>query len=136
VTDCQLSGLPPTLDAFLNERLKLFKELPPDDWIAEVAEIYGTTPAIARHAVRQTFMSQTAHGDRVRGYAAVHDALRARGHRLKPHRDSRSRISIRTTCPAHSDARPSLVVTREDDGRASSIVLPGVARRRSSGPLA
>lgn len=53
-----------------------------------------------------------------RGYDAVVAALRAVGHRLALHRDHRSRVSIRTTCPAHHDRRPSLVVTREDDGRA------------------
>jgi hypothetical protein len=97
----------------------LFSTPPDADWSEGVADVYETTTAVVQAAVARWFAASTIRPPTSpRGFDAVLDALRRAGHHLKPHRDSHSRLSFRTTCPAHADARPSFVVTREDDGRA------------------
>lgn len=134
--------LPATLDAFLKERLPLYINEPPDaEWVSDIASVYKTTPEIVWQAVRSLMpaapqapppliwtrpvgapvaprvAARIPEPSRPRGYDGVLDALRSAGHRLRHHADPRGRESIRTTCPAHNDTKPSLVVTR-DDGKA------------------
>lgn len=137
----QTHTLPGTLEKFLKDRLPRFKEPPDAEWVSDVASVYKTTPEIVWQAVRSLMPATPLapppltwtrpvgapvaprEGARIpeplrqRGYDAVLDALRSAGHRLRRHPDARGRESIRTTCPAHHDTKPSLVVTR-DDGKA------------------
>ncbi len=126
------AGFPATLEAFLEERLPMFKAQPPDDWVDGVAHLYNTSTVAVQQAVTsqrraapvvhlQAEQSRVGAAPPVhgmscpRGYDGLLDALRAAGHRLVRHRDPHGRDSIRTTCPAHHDRKPSLVVTRDEN---------------------
>ena len=133
--------MPGTLAEFLKERLPRFNEPPDSEWVSDVAHMFQATPEIVWRVVRslmpaapprptplvwtrpvgavvpQPVPVPVPETPRLRGYDAVLDALRGAGHRLNCYRDPYGRESIRTTCPAHHDAKPSLVVTR-DEGKA------------------
>jgi hypothetical protein len=137
----QPRALPDTLAEFLREQCSRFNEPPDADWISDVASIYKTTPQSVRQALQSLMPAasrtsplaawrhpggvavsppvrrQISESSHTRGYDAVIGTLRRGGHLLRPHTDPRGRESIRTTCPAHHDTKPSLVVT-QDDGKA------------------
>lgn len=121
------SILPPSLDAFLDQRVPRFSEPPDPGWFSDVAQIYSSTPADVEAAFRAKWSA--AHGavpavmpkrtepstpvDSQHPFDRVLEALRARGCRILPKRDARGRESKRATCPAHEDSNPSLVVTAD-----------------------
>ena len=46
-----MSSLPTTLDAFLDERIRLFIEPPDTDWVYGVAQVYATTTEVVWQGV-------------------------------------------------------------------------------------
>jgi hypothetical protein len=121
-------GLPPSLDAFLAERVPLFydHDLPDGGWFYDVAQIYATSPDVVEQLFRARWESPPPRArlslppsdptlSRPRGFEAVVAAFRRHGHELKPN----ARGGWRTRCPLHRDRRPSLEINRGDDGRAN-----------------
>jgi hypothetical protein len=115
-------GLPRTLDEFIAQRLPLFSEPPDAGWFFDAAQLYDRTPEQVEQAFRAKWTATSARRSPSHGLpvvAAQHpfdrvlSALRARGCRILPKRDSRGREAKRATCPAHDDRNPSLVVTAD-----------------------
>lgn len=119
--------LPPSLDAFLDQRVSLFAAPPDADWYSDIAQIYGRTPNAVEAAFHAKWIAvrevaaPVAPPAQVAGtvidarhpFDRVLDALRSRGCRILPKHDARGRESKRATCPAHDDRNPSLVVTSD-----------------------
>ena len=139
----QTHRLPGTLAEFLEERLPLFHDEPPDeDWVYGLAQVYTTTPETVWRAVRQRMPAAPTEPPaavwvrppdapipgppverlperlRPRGFDEVVARFRQHGHQLKT-----SRGGFITRCPLHRDCRPaSLQIScSRRDGRTALV---------------